>query len=55
MKYLVKIEETLVYEIEVEANSEKEAVDMAYNHEKFTHNISDENDSEVVDVEVLED
>lgn len=55
-KYMVTIEERLVYEIEVEAENEKLAENEAYASEKFTNNISDDNDSEVTSViEIIEE
>ena len=55
MKHIVEIHETLVYKIEVEgAKDLNEAVEMAYNSEKFCNNIPDDNDSVVVDINVID-
>ena len=51
--YLVEIEETLIYKIEVEANSKEEAEELAFQDDKFVNNISSENDSKVLNVEKL--
>ena len=55
MKHIVEIHETLVYKIEVEgAKDLNEAVEMAYNSEKFCNNIPDDNDSIVVNINVID-
>ena len=54
MKHIVEIHETLVYKIEVEgAKDLNEAVEMAYNSEKFCNNIPNDNDSVVVNINVV--
>lgn len=54
-KYIVTITETLTYAVEVEANSLSEAEDLAFESDKFTQNLCDDNDAEVTNiVEVLD-
>lgn len=44
-KYEVRITETLIYEMEVEATSREEAEKIAYDSEQFRHNQSNDIDS----------
>lgn len=53
-KYIVEITETLVYKIEVEADSEQEAEDMAYASQEFSENSFQDNDSKVTNVKKID-
>lgn len=53
--YEVTIKETLIYKILVEAETEEQAENEAFNDKKFVNNLCDENDSEVTEVEELEE
>lgn len=54
--YKVRIEEKLVYDLIIRgAASQEQAEDMAFNHKKFTGNLPDSNDSEIVFMEEVEE
>ncbi|MFP5116121.1 DpnD/PcfM family protein [Bacillaceae bacterium C204] len=54
-KYMVKIVETLTYEIEVEADDRDMAEEKAWDSFEFKNNLHKDNDAVVEDVEEVED
>ncbi|MFP5109685.1 DpnD/PcfM family protein [Neobacillus sp. C211] len=54
-KYVVKIVETLTYEIEVKAENEEMAEDKAWDSFEFKNNLHKDNDAEVDYIEEVED